>query len=226
VEARVTESGTPRSAIAAIALSLALGVGGAVLRTVGATPVERSAQVAGTVAFAVVFLAPAILGLLSLRGRPSLLVAAGALDVVLGTLALISGVGLVFFVPAVLFFIAAGRAAGSGAGIVRSGTAVVVSVVLGTVAFFALFLREDPVCWARIGSTRETVEIDASRFVHGSTIRMGAMPPGATESGCSSDSISTTEAAASLALVAVMLLLAWSLSSPRRLIPAPAATPS
>lgn len=219
-------SGTSRSAIAAIALSLALGVGGAVLRTVGATPVERSAQVAGTVAFAVVFFAPAILGLLGLRGRPSLLVAAGALDVVLGTLALISGVGLVFFVPAVLFFIGAGRAAGSAAGIVRSGTAVVVSVVLGTAAFFALFLREDPVCWARIGSTGRTVAIDASRFVHGSTIRMGAVPPGATESGCSSDSISTTEATASLALVAVMLLLAWSLSSPRRLIPAPAATPS
>lgn len=223
-----TRSGTPRVAIAAIAPSVALGIGVAALRVVGSTPIERSAQIAGTIAFAVVFVSPAMLGFVGVRGRPSLLVAAGVLDLVLGTVGLVSGVGLVFFVPAVLFFVAAVRVAGGGTGVVRSGTTVVVSVAVGTLALFALFLRQDPVCWARIGATGRTVALEASRFVDGPIIRMDdrSMPRGTTEAGCSSDSISTTEAVGSLTLVALMLLLGWSLTNPPRSIPAPTPAPA
>src|SRR6266545_2974775 len=80
----------PRIAIVAIVLSFALAVAVGILRTVNAEPVERAAEVAGNVAFAVVFAAPALLALLGLRGRPSLLVAAGALDLGLAFVTLFS----------------------------------------------------------------------------------------------------------------------------------------
>jgi hypothetical protein len=56
----------PRIAIVAIVLSFALAVAVGILRTVNAEPVERAAEVAGNVAFVVVFAAPALLALLGL----------------------------------------------------------------------------------------------------------------------------------------------------------------
>lgn len=84
---------------------------------------------------------------------------------------------------------------------------MIVAVMLGAVAFFALFAREDPVCWARNPATGESFRLDADRFVHGASISMDSrdLPPGATEARCSSDSISTTEAIAGTAVVAAML---------------------
>lgn len=99
----------PWIAIVAIGLSFALAVAVRILRTVNAEPVERAAEVAGNVAFAVAFGAPALLALLGLRGRPSLLVAAGVLDLVLAFVSLISFIGLVPVPPAVMFLIAAGQ---------------------------------------------------------------------------------------------------------------------
>lgn len=192
-------------------------MGVAVLRTLNAEPVERSAQVAGTVAFALVFAGPALLGRLGIRDRPSLLVAAGALDLVFAVLSLISFVGLVFIPPAVLFFMAARRTRGARAGAVGSIAAVLVPTVLGTLAFFALFQRDDPVCWARNGATGESVRLDADRFVHGSSIRMDSrdLPPGTAESGCTSDTISTSEAVTATVVVAAMLASAPVLARPR-----------
>jgi len=128
----------PRIAIVAIVLSFALAVAVGILRTVNAEPVERAAEVAGNIAFAIVFAAPALLALLGLRDRPSLLVAAGALDLGLAFVSLNSFIGLVFVPPAVMFFVAAGRMRGAGAGPTRSVAAVIVAVILGAVAFFAL----------------------------------------------------------------------------------------
>jgi len=98
----------------------------------------------------------------------------------------------------------------------RLDAALLVSVILGAVAFFALFAREDPVCWARNPTTGESFRLDPDRFVHGSSISINSrdLPPGATESGCSSDSISTNEAIAGIAVVAAMVGAAWVLSKP------------
>jgi hypothetical protein len=213
----------PRIAVVGIVLSFALAVAVGILRTVNAEPVERAAEVAGNVAFAVVFAAPALLALLGLRDRPPLLVAAGALDLGLAFVTLISLIGLVFLVPGAMFFVAAGQMRGAGRSPSRSIAAVVVAVLVGIVAFFALFAREDPVCWARNPTTGELFRLNPDRFVHDGSISINSrdLPPGATESGCSSDSISTGEAIAGIAVVAAMLGAVWILSKPSQ----PRATP-
>jgi hypothetical protein len=219
----VTGPTAPRIAIVAIVLSFALAVAVGILRTVNAEPVERAAEVAGNVAFAVVFAAPALLALLGLRGRPSLLVAAGALDLGLVFVTLIS-LGLVFVPPGVMFFVAARQMRGAGVGLWRSIAAVLVAVIVGAVAFFALFAHEDPICWARNPTTGESFRLDPDRFVHGSSISMDSrdLPSGANESGCTTDSISTTEAIAGISVVAAMLGAVWVLSIP----PVPRTTPA
>jgi hypothetical protein len=205
---------TPRIAVVAIAVSFALAAGVGILRTVNAEPVERTAEVAGNVAFALVFAVPALLAILGLRGRPSLLVAAGVLDLVLAVVTMITLIGLVFVAPGVMFLVTSGRIADGGARPVRSIAAVVLAIVLGTAAFFALFVHEDPVCWATNAATGESIRLDADRFVHGSSISMDSrdLPPGTTESGCTSDSISNGEALLATAVVAVMLGAAWVVS--------------
>jgi hypothetical protein len=92
------------------------------------------------------------------------------------------------------------------------------------VAFFALFAREDPICWARNPTTGESFRPDPDRFVHGSSISIDSrnLSSGATESGCTTDSISTSEAVAGISVVAAMLGAVWVLSKP----PVPRATPA
>jgi hypothetical protein len=218
----MTRERLSRAAAVAIALAFASGVAGAALRFANSEPVERSAQMAGDLAFGAVLAAPALLGLLAVRERPSLFVAAGVLSLVLAFLGLISLVGLVLVPQAILFFLAARRGGPSRISAVRSAVAIVTATLLGTLAFFALFQRDDPVCWATTRSGT-TVRLDAGRSVNGITTSMdGAdLPPGTTESGCTSDSISETEAVASVALIAVMLLASWTLTTP----PAPSASP-
>jgi hypothetical protein len=206
----------PRIAVVGIVLSFALAVAVGILRTVNAEPVERVAEVAGNVAFAVVLAAPALLALLGLRDRPSLLIAAGALDLALAVLMLISLIGLVFVAPGVMFFVAARQMRSAGGSSSRSIVPVLVAVLLGIVAFFALFARQDPVCWARNLTTGESFRLNPDRFVHGESISMDSrdLPPGMTEYGCSSDSISTGEAIAGIAVVAAMFGAVWMQSKP------------
>jgi hypothetical protein len=150
-------------------------------------------------------------------------VAAGALDLGLAFVTLIS-LRLVFVPPGVMFFVAARQMRGAGVGLWRSIAAVLVAVIVGAVAFFALFAREDPICWARNPTTGESFRLDPDRFVHGSSISMDSrdLPSGATESGCTTDSISTSEAVAGISVVAAMLGAVWVLSKP----PVPRATPA
>jgi hypothetical protein len=215
----------PRIAVVGIVLSFSLAVAVGILRTVNAEPVERAAEVVGNIAFSVVFAAPAMLALLGLRDRSSLLVAAGGLDLGLAFVTLSSLIGLVFVAPGVMFFVAARQMRGAGESRSRSMAAVLVAVLLGGVAFFALFARDDPVCWARNPTTGQSFRLNPDRFVHGASISMDSrdLPPGATESGCSSDSISTGEAIAGIAVVAAMLGAGWMLSRPpeRRARPVP-----
>ena len=209
-------SAVPRIGAMGIVLSFALAVGVGVLRTVNADPVERTVEVAGNIAFSVVFAAPAMLALLGLRGRSSLLAAAGALELALAFLTLISLIGLIFVVPGVMFFVAAGQMGHAGGSRLRSFAAIPLAVLLGGVAFFALFAREDPVCWARNPTTGESFRLSPDRFVHGTSISMDSrdLPPGATEAGCSSDSISSEEAIVAIAVVSTMLGALWVLSKP------------
>ena len=201
----------PRIAVVGISLSFALAVAVAILRAVNAEPVERAAEVAGDVAVAVVFFTPALLALLGLRGRPSLMVAAGVLDLGLAFVTLFSLVGLIFLVPGVMFLVAAGRMRGIGGSPTRSIAAALVAVILGIAAFVALFARDDPICWATDSTTGQSVRLNADRFVHGSTISIEA-PPGTTAAGCSSDMISTAEAIAAVGLVATLLGAVWVLT--------------
>jgi hypothetical protein len=206
----------PRIAVVGIVLSFLLAVAVGVLRTVNAEPVERTAEVAGNIAFSVVFVAPAMIALLGLRDRSSLLVAAGAFELGLAFLTLISLIGLIFVVPGVMFLVAARQMGGAGGSRLRSMAAVLLAVLLGGVAFFALFAREDPVCWARNPTTGESFRLNPDRFVHGASISMDSrnLPPGATESGCSSDSISSGESIVAIAVVSTMLGAVWFLSKP------------
>ena len=201
----------PRIAVVAIVLSFALAAGVGILRTVNGEPVERSAEVAGNLAFTVVFAVPASLALLGLRRRPSLLVGAGLLEFVFAFLTLIS-IGLIFVVPGVMFLLSAGRVQATGTRPVASIAAVILAVVLGTGAFFALFARDDPICWATNATAGESVRLDATRFFDGSSGSMG-LPRGTSESGCSSDFISNGEALLATAVVAAMLGSVWAVSS-------------
>jgi hypothetical protein len=78
---------------------------------------------------------------------------------VLAFLTLISFIGLVFVPPAEMFFVAAGRVRGHGTSLARSIATVLVALLGGTGAFFALFVQEDPVCWARNPATGRDVPI-------------------------------------------------------------------
>ncbi|MGH2651866.1 MAG: hypothetical protein ACRDHK_11735, partial [Actinomycetota bacterium] len=62
--ARTPRPTAPRIAVLGIVLSFALAVVVGILRTVNAEPVERAAEVAGNVAFAMVFAGPALLAVL------------------------------------------------------------------------------------------------------------------------------------------------------------------
>jgi hypothetical protein len=212
----VTPHAVPRIAVVGILLSSTLAVGVGVLRTVNAVPVERTVEVAGNIAFSVVFAAPAMLALLGLRGRSSLLAAAGALELALAFLTLISLIGLIFVVPGVMFLVAARQMGGAGGSELRSFAAIPLAVLLGGVAFFALFAREDPVCWARNPTTGKSFRLNPDRFVHGTSISMDSrdLPPGATEAGCSGDSISSEEAIVAIAVLSTMLGSLWVLSKP------------
>jgi hypothetical protein len=216
----------PRIAVVAIAVSFAFAIAVGVLRTVNAEPAERAVEVAGNVAFAAVFALPGLLALLGLRRRPSLLVAAGVLDLVLAFATLITLIGLAFVVPATMFFTAAGRMGTGTARPWRSTAAVLVGVVLGASAFFVLFANEDPVCWATNPATGETFRLDPARFVHGSSISMDSrdLPAGATGSGCSSDSISSREALAAAGIIVATLVAVWMLAAPTVPSTAPAAS--
>jgi hypothetical protein len=203
----------PRIAVAGIVTSFALGLGVGILRFTNSEPAERDVELAGDVAFAIVYLAPALLALMGTRRGASLLTAAGVLSLILAFVAIFS-VGLIFVVPSTMFFIAAHRMSGGGTSLTKASATVLIAVVGGTLAFFALLARDDPICWTTDPETGEIVQLDASGFVHGSSISVGSveLPPGATEAGCSSDSVTESEAASATALVAAMLGMTWALT--------------
>jgi hypothetical protein len=200
-------------AFVGIVTSLALGVGAGILRIVNAEPVERDVELVGNVAFAMVYTAPVLLALMGIRRGPSLFAAAGTLHLALAFVSIFS-IGLLFLLPAAMFFIAAHQMRGTGTSVARSGATVLVAVLGGVLALFALFARDDPICWATDADSGEIVRLDASTFVRGSTISIGSLElsPGVSQAGCSSDTVTSSEGAAGTAIIGVTLGVAWALS--------------
>jgi hypothetical protein len=212
-------TGLGRSVVrSAVLLGLAVGLGFGVLRFVNAEPAERRVESLMALGIAVPYSAPALLALLGLRGRTALLLGGGVLGVALAVIGP-SWVGLALLVPGLVYLVAAVRTAEGWPGPLRAAGVLAVSLVLGVAALFALFLRQDPVCWAVVpGVTApRSVLLPAERFVRRDSVAMSSqdLPPGAISSGCSSDTIAPVEAAASLTTALLMLASAWALGAPR-----------
>jgi hypothetical protein len=206
-----------------VGLGLAVAVVGGVVRFANTEPPFRSGEWLGDVALAAVVAAPALLAVLSLRGRPALLTTAGALGIAQAVLDI--PFSLLLLVPAALY-LAASRNPPVAVGLARRVASTLVAVVLGIAAFWALFvLRADPACYAVVqhDGVRTTVEVPAGRFVHPSGISMssGQLPAGTLESGCTSDTISPWEGAASLGIIATLIAASWALAGPRERSPEP-----
>jgi hypothetical protein len=193
----------------AIVLGLVLAATGSILRFANATPAERHAEWFGDLAFGAVLAVPALLALVGLRGRQAMLLPAGVLGMAVGVME--PPISLPFAVPAVLYLVADRRAASDRPRAGRLVAASLLALVLGWAAFFSLFLRDDPVCWAVVprADGRAYVTLPADRFVSGSGISMSStdLPAGATESGCTSDTISPFEGLVAVALVLATLVI-------------------
>lgn len=208
-----------RMVLPAALVGMALAAGLGLMRFLNAEPGVRTSEWFGTLAFSLVLAAPAVLALLGLRGRPTLILAGGAIGIFFAAIGAFSLVSLVLLLPSVAYLVGAARVEGLWPGALRTAAAVLLSLVLGWSAFLVLFIRDDPICWAEVsrdgGSTY--VRLPPERFVRGTSITMSSkdLPPGSTSSGCSGDSISPSEAASSLAVVGLMLGAAWLLGTPR-----------
>jgi hypothetical protein len=213
---------TPRTAIVAIVLSVLLAVTVVAIRLFGGEPF-LAVRAPGAIGLGLLAAAPAVLGWLGVRGRAALVAAAAGVDLVLVYVGLLSLVGLVFLPVAVLFVLAFGRLRGRTSSL-RTLAALVVAFALAALSLLALYRHDDPVCWATTPSGAR-VRLDPGPFVHGNTISMSSadLPPGARESGCSSDEISAAEAATSAVLVVVLVAASWIIARPRP--PATSAVP-
>src|SRR6266545_2287487 len=81
------QQGTRRQVLCVVTVHLAIALYLGALRVAGTEAALRPVDWSGSVAMALVFALPALLGLLALRGRPAALLAAGLLSVVLAGVA-------------------------------------------------------------------------------------------------------------------------------------------
>jgi hypothetical protein len=174
-----------RPVIAALASAILIVTGGLVAAVALAdrTPVE---PLAGPVAVGVLLAAPGVVGLLGLRDRPDLWLAA-ALGAFLTSL--MASVLIVVVLPAgvALAFCWLRQASGTRRSVVHPLVVAVVVQILLVAAAAALFLSEDPRTWEDHDSTGSTQDI-----------------------------ITNTEAGLSLTGVALAVAAAWVLSRPQR----------
>ena len=201
------------AALVGIALAASLGV----VRFVNTEPALRPAEWFGTLAFAVLIAAPAVLVLLGLRGRPALILAGGTLGIFLAAIGAVSLFSLVLIIPSVVYLVGATQPGRGWPGALRTAAVVLLPLVLGWGALMVLFFQDNPICWAQVsrdgGSTY--VRLPAEQFVQGNSISMSSddLPRGTTESGCAGDSIAPLEAVSSFALTAIMFGGAWTLGN-------------
>ncbi len=227
---RLTRVGAVLGLVAATAFGMAIFL--------GSTPPERSFEPLG---FPLLWSAPALLALLSLRERPVLLVPAAVASFLLSFTAL-SGATLVLVIPAICYGVAYHRRRHYPLTLTRPLLAVVLPVLACAGALVALVARPDPVCWT---STEDATENRTyTRTACGSNAEMSfpattlpterdagtgsglEPPPGSTESigagdevrsggGSTSDTVTATEASASAALIATGLASGWVIARPR-----------
>lgn len=179
-------AGSPRFIRAVAVLLILAGVGLAALRFIGASPAEDGLEGAlGSVALGAPVVATGVLALLALRGRAVLLIPAALVLVPMSFLSF-ALVTLPLLIPAVMLFMGYQRRAATEP---LSATRVVATLMVVTVFLIAavavLFVHEDP--------------------------RHYATP---TESGSTSDIITSVEALVSLALTTTGVIAGWTLSPP------------
>jgi hypothetical protein len=179
-------AGAPRTVLAIAGLVLAGGAATAVVRVVGGSPAESTAEaLSGGAALGGLVAAPGVLAVLALDERPALLLPAATILVPLSFLSF-AGVLLPLLVPAVLLFVAYGRrSAVHRTSALRTAATLAWVLVLLVAAGVALFVHPDPRSYA-------------TRFEQGST----------------SDVITPVEALVSLGLVAAAIVGARRLSRP------------
>jgi hypothetical protein len=174
-----------------LAVVLSAFVAGMVLNGDGIDPFRP-------VAIAVIYASPAWLAFLSLRGRPWLLLAASLAALLLAIIPfsphsfLLGPAGIVYAV-----LVAHMPSVRHGAGPVL---AVVLCALLPLAALFALVAHEDPVCYSKTGSGRIVTERATGDVRSG----VGTIGPDSdvVERGCTGDTVTWWEAAASLSITA------------------------
>lgn len=160
-------------------------------------------------ALTALYLVPAVLAVLAVRARPSLLLAAGSTSVVLA-LAGFSLHSFVFLPVAVVYVVAHSQ------GEHRTGWTRLVPVLLCpplvVAALAVLFLHDDPACYTRRASGDVTIDrspgdvTTGSRGGTGHAVRSSiADGPDVAGRGCTSDTVVGWEAAASVALSGLAL---------------------
>lgn len=182
----------------AVATAAAVNVAGVVVMVVlGIASQASAADGLGPAAIGAVYLAPAVLALLALRGRDPLLVPAGLTALVLSVFPfslhsfVLGPIGLIYLASYV-------RAPTPAEGAARSLGAFLMCPALVVAAFVVLLVHEDPVCYERRESGEVIIDRDPAPVESGSqTIGPDSE---VVERGCTSDTVVWWEAAASLTL--------------------------
>ena len=146
-------------------------------------------------AIAALYLMPAVLAVLALRARPSLLLAAATSSVVLAVTGF--SVHSFIFLPVAIVYVVAYSRAEPHAGSARL-VPVVLCPLLAVAALAVLFLHEDPACYTRHASGTMTIDRSPGDVTSGS--ESIAADSDVVETGCTGDTVTAGEAAASVAL--------------------------
>lgn len=153
-------------------------------------------------ATAVVYLSPAVLALVSLRGRGSLLLAAATAALVL-TVVPFSLHSLVLGPIGLIYLAAYAQSSGSRRGGPLPLAAVAVSPLLALAALVVLLAHDDPACYAQLASGEVTVTRGP---IDGSSGEFLAAGSDVVLQACTSDTVVGWEAAGSLALSAAVVI--------------------
>lgn len=160
---------------------------------------------AGAIPLGVVYVLPAVLAILAMRGRSPLLLAAGVASLALAVLP-VSLHSVVYGPAGVIYLVAHARRSAAGRGDARSVVAAVVVPGLVVAAVLALTVHEDPICYTRDASGRVTIDRDPGDV--GSGFHEIDAGSDIVEWGCSSDTVVWWEALLSLALSTGAVVLA------------------
>lgn len=159
------------------------------------------------VPIAVVYALPGVLAVLAARGRGPLLLAAGLSALVLAVFPF-SVHSFVLGPVGIIYLVGHGRLSDTTSDGTRSAVTALGCVALTLAAFVVLFLHDDPVCY----TTRTSGEVTIDRDPDDISSQHIPADSNITESGCTSDTIVSWEAAASLTLSSSAIALGAALT--------------